>query len=266
MGSADVQGPLWGAEAEEWSRIQEPHHEPLFAAMLEAAGVGSGSRVLDVGCGGGFSSRLALERGARVTGLDAADGMIEHARSAVPDAEFHVGDMEDMPFEDRSFDVVFAGNAVQYASDLVAALRELARVCDPGGCVVAGLFGPPENVAFGTVFSALQQVAPPPPPGARPGGPFALSEPGLLAGKFAEAGLHVTGTGEADCPFRYSSFDEFYIGAVRAPGPGQRILQSVDEQTLRSTVQAATRPFTAEDGSVTIQPNVFVYVVGSPAT
>ena len=116
MGSADVQGPLWGAEADTWSRIQEPQHRPLFTAMLEAAEVGPGTRVLDVGCGGGFSCRLAFERGARVTGLDAAEGMIDHARMAVPEVEFHIGDMERLPFEDQSFDVVFAGNAVQYAA------------------------------------------------------------------------------------------------------------------------------------------------------
>ena len=264
MGSADVQGPLWGAEAEKWSRIQEPHHRPLFAAMLTAAGIEPGMHVLDVGCGGGFSSRLAIEHGARVTGLDAAKGMIDYARSAVPEGEFHVGDMENMSFEDHSFDVVFAGNSVQYAGDLVSALREFGRVCEPGGRIVAGLFGAPEKVAFKAVFGALQQVAPPPPPGTRPGGPFALSEPGLLAAKFEQAGLRVTATGEADCPFRYPNFDEFYLGAVRAPGPGQHLLQHVDEQTLRSTVEAAARPFTAQDGSITIQPNVFVYVVGTP--
>ncbi len=264
MGSADVQGPLWGAEADTWSKTQEPHHGPLFRAMLDATEVGPGMRVLDVGCGGGFSSQLAVERGARVTGLDAAEGMIDHARAAVPNAEFHIGDMERMPFEDGSFDVVFAGNSVQYAGDLLAALRELGRVCKPGGLIVAGLFGPSEKVAFRAVFSALQQVAPPPPPGAKPGGPFALSGPGHLAEKFEEAGLRVAATGEADCPFRYPNFEEFYLGAVRAPGPGQRILQLVEEQTLRSAVEAAVRPFTAEDGSVTIRPNVFVYVVGAP--
>jgi cyclopropane fatty-acyl-phospholipid synthase-like methyltransferase len=67
-----VQGPLWEAEADTWSQIQEPQHKPLFAAMLDAAEVGPGSRLLDVGCGGGCSSALALERGASVTGLDAA--------------------------------------------------------------------------------------------------------------------------------------------------------------------------------------------------
>ena len=169
-----------------------------------------------------------------------------------------------MPFEDRSFDVVFAGNAVQYAADLVATLREFGRVCKPGGQIVAGLFGPPEDVAFKAIFSALQQLAPPPPPGAKPCGPFALSAPGLLAGRFEEASLRVAASGEADCPFRYPSFEEFYLGAVRAPGPGQRTLQLVEEQTLRSEVAAAARPFTATDGSVAIRPNVFIYVVGTP--
>ncbi len=65
MGSAGGQGRLWGAEADKWPMIQEPHHGPLFTAMLEAAGVAPGKRMLDVGCGGGFSTRVAVERGSR---------------------------------------------------------------------------------------------------------------------------------------------------------------------------------------------------------
>lgn len=264
MGSAKIQGQLWGAEADTWSQIQEPQHTPLFVAMLEAAGVGAGSRLLDVGCGGGCSSGLALERGARVTGIDASEGMIDFARKAVPGAEFLVGDMEHLPFEDDSFDVVFCGNSVQYAADLLSALGEIRRVCKPDGCVVAGLFGPPESVAFTTVFKAIVGVVPPPPAGAKPGGPFVLSAPGVLAGKFEEARFSVTNTGEADCPFRYADFEQFWAGACRAGGPVQHFMTIVGEEKLKAAVDAARKPFTGEDGSIAFGPNMFIYITATP--
>ena len=108
MGSADINGPLWSTQPADWAAIQEPNHAPLFEAMLTATNVGQGTRLLDVGCGGGWSSKLASNRGARVTGLDAAEGLIEYARGAVPGASFQVGDIEHLPFEDGTFDVVFA--------------------------------------------------------------------------------------------------------------------------------------------------------------
>ena len=133
MGSAKIQGELWGRLPQGWTEIQEPLHRPLWAAMLDAAQVGRGTRMLDVGCGGGGSSRLAAERGAQVYGLDAAEGLLEFARKQVPEGNFRSGDIEDLPYEDDRFDVVFAANSVQYAADRVAALRELGRVCVPKG-------------------------------------------------------------------------------------------------------------------------------------
>ena len=99
MGSSKAQGELWGKAPRGWAEIQEPMHRPIWEAMLDATGVGSGKRFLDVGCGGGGASVLAAERGAQVSGLDAAAGLITFARERVPDGTFHVGDIESLPFE-----------------------------------------------------------------------------------------------------------------------------------------------------------------------
>lgn len=116
--------------------------------MLNATEVGVTMQFLDVGCGGGGASVLAAERGAKISGLDAAEGLIVFARERVSNGDFRVGDIEYLPFEDDAFDIVFAPNSVQYSGDRIAALRELGRVCKPEGRIVAGLFGPPEKVAF----------------------------------------------------------------------------------------------------------------------
>ena len=92
MGSAGVQGELWGRAAGDWASLQEAQHAPFFQAILSAAGVGDSVRVLDAGCGSGGASVLARSRGAVVTGLDASAPLIEVARGRVPDGDFRIGD------------------------------------------------------------------------------------------------------------------------------------------------------------------------------
>jgi cyclopropane fatty-acyl-phospholipid synthase-like methyltransferase len=69
MGTAEVQGALWGARARDWADIQEPAWRPVFEAALRHAGVGAGTLLLDVGCGAGGALALAREMGAEVAGL-----------------------------------------------------------------------------------------------------------------------------------------------------------------------------------------------------
>lgn len=263
MGSAGTNGPLWSVVPDAWGAIVEPFHTPLFAAMLDAAQVREGTTVLDAGCGAGTAAAMALGRGATVTGLDAAEGLLRVARDKARDATFVLGDIESLDFDDDSFDVVFAANSLQYAENLIRTLREFGRVCKPDGRVVAGLFGPPEQVAYTAVFEAAAGVMPPPPAGATPGGPFALSDEGILEGAFNDAGLTVLATGEANCPFVYRGVDHHWEG-FRSGGPTQNMLKIVGEHTLRDAVDEACRPLVREDGTIRFAPNVYVYVVAQP--
>ncbi len=259
MGTSKIQGELWGKAPRGWVEIQEPLHRPLWEVMQNATEVGPGTRFLDIGCGGGGASVLAAERGAQVSGLDAAEGLLTFARERVSNGDFRVGDIESLPFDDEAFDVVFAANSVQYSEDRIAALRELGRVCAPKGRVVAGLFGPPEKVAFSAIFKAVRDAMPEPPPG---GGPFELSAPGKLEELFAGAELNVLESGEVDCPFSYPDFETFWQGNVAA-GPLQGALRVVSEEELKSAVRDAAKAFRLDDGGILIQPNVFKYVVAA---
>jgi len=259
LGTATIQGELWGKAARDWAEIQEPMNKPLWEAMQNAAQVGPGTCFLDVGCGGGGASLLASERGAQVSGLDAAEGLITFARARVPDGDFRVGDMENLPFDNDAFDVVFAANSVQFAGDWLAALSEFRRVCALDGRIVAGLFGPPERVGFRVIFKVIGDFMPEPPPS---GGPFALSAPGLLAELFAQAGLNVLESGEVDCPYRYPDFETFWQGTTAA-GPFQSTLQVVNEEQLKSAMRDAIEPFRLDNGGILIQPNIFKYVVAT---
>lgn len=228
---------------------------------MAATDVGPHRHVLDIGCGAGYSTSLIAASGATVVGVDAAHGMVDHAAGIFNGIDFRVGGIEELEFGDDEFDVVFAANSVQYAADLGVALGELSRVCKPDGSIVAGLFGPPDTVSYKPVLDALGQFMPQPPPGAKPGGPFRLSTPGALEQGFVTAGLDVAATGEADCPFTYPSWDEFWRG-TRAAGPTQMAIGLAGLEAVEQAMRSAVEPLMAEDGSISFDSNKFVFVVG----
>ncbi|MEV0263549.1 class I SAM-dependent methyltransferase [Streptomyces sp. NPDC050617] len=99
-------------------------------------------RILDVGCGPGtITADLAeLVPQGRVTGLEAAAGVLEQARDTVRErgldnVDFAVGDVHELDFPDDSFSVVHAHQVLQHVGDPVRALAEMRRVCEPGGIV-----------------------------------------------------------------------------------------------------------------------------------
>lgn len=102
------------------------------------------SRVLDVGCGPGTITLdfARVASAGAVTGLDRSEQVLAEARAAaagagLPNVDFAVGDVYSLPYEDGAFDVVHAHQVLQHLSDPVAALREMGRVCRPGGVVAA---------------------------------------------------------------------------------------------------------------------------------
>ena len=101
-----------------------------------------GTDVLDVGCGPGTITVDLAQRVApgRVVGIDAASDVIAAAGAAatevgVANLELATGDVYALEHDDDSFDVVHAHQVLQHLTDPVAALREMARVCRPGGVI-----------------------------------------------------------------------------------------------------------------------------------
>jgi SAM-dependent methyltransferase len=85
---------------------------------------------LDIATGTGEVAIRAAAAGAEVIGCDIAPGMLELAREKAPEIRFEVGDAQNLPYEDGSFDVVSSSFGLIFAPDHAAAARELARVCD----------------------------------------------------------------------------------------------------------------------------------------
>ncbi|MGZ8749960.1 MAG: class I SAM-dependent methyltransferase [Pseudonocardia sp.] len=135
-----------GTAAENYERYFVPKiATPVSVALLEAAALQPGQRVLDVACGTGLIARLAAERvgsSGTVTGLDLSPDMIEVARAASPSTiAWHVGDATSVPFPDDTYDVVFCQMGLMFMPDRQAAVAEMRRVTAPGGRVVVNTPG-----------------------------------------------------------------------------------------------------------------------------
>lgn len=257
MGSAEMQGRLWGAGAEEWAELQEPTGAPLYEETFDAIGVASGSRLLDVGCGAGLSLQLAAKRGAVVVGFDASAGMLAVARRALPEADLREGDLESLPYADGSFDVVTAFNSVQYATDPVAALAEIKRVAAPGAPVAVATWGEPERCEARVLIAAMGSLLPPPPPGA--GGPFALAVPGALEALVERGRLTAEWAFEVATPFEYADVDTA-LRAALSSGPATAAIAHAGLDATREAATAALAQFTQPDGAVRME-NVMRVVV-----
>jgi SAM-dependent methyltransferase len=248
-GSATVQGALWGARAQGWAE-QELHQRALYEQAIRRLGMGEGTRVLDVGCGSGYFCRLAADRGARISGIDAAEALVDIARERVPEGEFHVGDLQFLPFVDDAFDVVTGFNSFQYAADPVAALAEARRVAVPGGRVFALVWGRQERTELAAILRALRPLLPPAPADAP--GPFVLSDEGALDELARIAGLEVTDDGYIEAIFEYRD-QETLLRATLASGPAILAIRTSGEDAVRNAAFEATVPFRTADGAYRIE-------------
>jgi len=265
MGSAAVQGRLWGMRARDFALYLEQLCLPLHSASLDAARVTPGTRLLDAGCGAGLLALLAALRGAEVSGLDASGALLAIARERLPTSDLREGDLETLPFADASFDAVTAVNSLFYAADMSTAMQELVRVARPGGRIVVTAWGPPDRCEFlAAVMPALGPLMPPPPPGASPPRPGGLSQPGALAAVLTQAGLHVVGEGEVACPFVFVTSDVSWR-ANSSAGVNQLAIAHSGEEAVRAVYAQADRTHTLPDGSIRYE-NVFLWAAGEKAS
>jgi SAM-dependent methyltransferase len=232
---------------------------PAFRSVATATEIGPDTRVLDIGCGSGEFCRLAWERGADVSGIDASEGMIEIARRLVPGADLRIGAMERLRWDQDSFDVVAGFNAFQFAADMVTALREAARVARPGGQVAICNWGRPQDRELSAVFGALRELEPPTARGALQPDPPAVGEPGVLEELAREAGLRPERAAEVDVPYVTSDYAMLERALVAGAGFCSAI-ERCGEEAVRTTIAEAAAPFRQADGSYLFQ-NRFRYLI-----
>lgn len=247
----DGVGEGWTGIATEWAALWGGLAEPARRQILEAAHVGPGTRVLDVGCGSGELLALLTDAGAVAAGCDPASGMLELARTSAPGADLRAGEAEALPWPDGAFDVVTAVNALQLADDLDDTLAETARVLAPGGrLAVAGWADRTQNDldAIEIAVAGAREEEP------LPDGP--LRAEGGLRSCLVDAGWAVVADGTVDVPWEAAD-DATLVRAVLLGEDGE------ERRRTGPVVLAAAAPFRLPGGSYRLR-NRFRWAVALP--
>ncbi len=256
-GSATIQSALWSARPRDWADYQEQTIVALFQAVLIKTGIDSKTRLLDIGCGSGMFCAMAAKTDAVVSGIDASTSLIAIAQERTTQGDFRVGEMEDLPYADKSFDVVTGFNSFQYAADPLNALQQARRVMRVGAQVIAATWGNPKECQAAAYVASLGSLMPPPPPGAP--GPFALSEDGTLAALVKQAGLTPMYTDDVECIWEYPNLETALKGLLSS-GPASKAIQASGELKVSQVVTNAIAPFKQVSGSYRLK-NQFRYVI-----
>ena len=128
-----------GASPDAYERHVGRYTKELSAGLIRVAGVRAGQSALDVGCGpGGLAVALAdLLGDENVAAVDPSERFVEVCRSRIPEADVRIGVVENLPFDDASFDAVLAQLVVQDIDDASKGVTEMRRVARPGGVMSA---------------------------------------------------------------------------------------------------------------------------------
>ncbi|MCB1605948.1 MAG: methyltransferase domain-containing protein [Xanthomonadales bacterium] len=228
-----------------WSRL-------VGERFVDWLGIPAGKRWLDIGCGNGAFTELLLARScpAAVAGIDPSAPQLEYARKlpALADVDLRLGDAQELPFADHSFDVAVMPLVLFFVPDPARGVAEMQRVVERGGWVAAYAWDMPgggfpyEPVREAVIAMGIEVPAPP--------SPHASSQASMQA-LWQEAGL-----GQLECTTisvqrRYADLEDYWQTLLGAPSIGARLAALADEQQKQLRAQLPDLLHPAEDGSIT---------------
>ena len=228
----------WGRRAVEFATLLEPGNCREYMAVHHRLGLSEGVRLLDVACGSGLALELAGICGAAISGIDASHRLVAVARERCPDADIRVGDMQALPWDDESFDIVTSFRGIWGTTP--KAVEEAHRVLAPGGRLAMTVWGnvgkSPGAWALSPFLWATEEKV------QHQADMVALGRPGVGEAFLADRGFDVAERFEI--PFVFESPDpETYARGLAASGPAYEAIQSIGEEDFiaRATELASER-------------------------
>ena len=212
--------------ADAYLRFMGRYSEPLAAQFANLAGVGSGQRVLDVGCGpGALTAELVRRVGAdAVSAVEPSSSFAAAVRERLPGVDVRRSAAERLPFPADAFDAALAQLVVHFMTDPLLGLREMGRVTRPGGAVAACVWdhaggrGP-----LSTFWRAVRELD----PGADDESGLAGVREGHLAELFTQAGLAAVRVTTLTVRVRQAGFESWWETFTLGVGPAGAYLTSL---------------------------------------
>jgi ubiquinone/menaquinone biosynthesis C-methylase UbiE len=230
--------------------------------LADAADLRAGSRVLDVACGNGNATLAAARWGANVVGVDYVPALLENGRRRAAaeglDVEFQLGDAENLPMADDSFDATLSVFGTMFAPDHRRTADEIIRVTRPGGTV--GLVSWTPDGFIGQLFRTVGKHVPPPPIQS----PLLWGTEDHLTGLFGVAAAEMRSV-ERIYTWRFTSAEEFIGFLSRWYGPTVKAYEAVGQSghagLETDLVELARRWNTRRDGDGLSIPAAYLETV-----
>lgn len=222
--------------------------------LVDTADLRAGCRVLDVACGNGNATLAAARSSAYAVGVDFVPALLESGRRRAAaerlDAEFRLGDAEDLPVPDASFDAVLSVFGVMFAPDHQRAADEIARAIRPGGTVGLASWTPDGFVA--EMFGVITRHVPAPPGGESP---MLWGNDRHLSDLFGDA-VAATRSVPRIFTWRFTSAEAFVADFRSFYGPTVKAFEALDEQgrtdLAADLADLAKRWNRNDDGSIAV--------------
>jgi SAM-dependent methyltransferase len=240
--------------------------------LVELAGIGPGSSVLDVAAGygePGLTAARAAGPGGQVVCVDMSGPMLAVGRERAAAAglgnlEFVEADAEELAFGEAGFDAVLSRQGLQFLPDVAGVLARLRSFLVSGGRLAAAVWGPPARVQFAAPVPVIRaELALPAPPTAMPG-PFALGDPARLVALVEAAGFTKVATGAMTVTYRFASPEQAtrWLRDVAPPITALAAGQPPEvQERVWSRATAAWAPWTDAAGRVRLD-NQALWVTG----
>jgi SAM-dependent methyltransferase len=255
---------LWAGRAAAYERQFARLTAHTAGALLDAAGVAVGVRLLDAGTGPGVVAGAAALRGAQVTAVDAEPSMAEAAARNVPGLDVRVAVLPHLPLRDGEFDAVTGNFVINAVGDPAAVLAELRRVLRPGGRLALTCWRHPPSPALGIAAEAIEAAGVPWPPDI-PVPPFrAYSSPDAFAALLRTAGF-------AEATARHLSWEhrvdpgewwDVYLSGVGSNGVVIGRQDTATVARIKKEFDRLVAPYAVEAGMVAL-PAVAVLASGT---
>ena len=220
----------------------------LSPQMTDLAGVGSGQRVIDVGCGpGALTAELVARTGAsNVAAVDPSAPFVEAVRTRYPGVDVRQASAEELPFDDGAFDAALAQLVVHFMTEPVRGIAEMARVVRPGGVVAACVW---DHAGANGPLALFWDVARSVDPSVADESRLPGVREGHLAELFAEAGLRDVESTVLSADLEHPGFEAWWQPFTGGVGPAGSYVAGLsrDRQVqLREACRAALPdgPFT----------------------
>lgn len=204
--------------AEHYDRFMGRYSRKLAPLFADFAGVSSGMRVLDVGCGTGvLTVELARRVGATATAAtDPSEPMLSACRARVPDADVRLGPGEELPWPNASFDAALAQLVVSFMKDAPRAVREMRRVLRPSGTLAACMWADDASMQLLHTFWRAAATSDPQTSNAEV---HKYRTPGALLALWREAGASHVEVSALEVEVSYVDFADYWTAMTTAAGP-----------------------------------------------